>query len=61
MCSGTGFVNIANDDFYLTAGSACIGSADSAPQIYPVEWEFLAPQSGVQRTSLNDLGAYDYH
>lgn len=59
--SDPGFINTANDNFYLTAGSDCIGSAGTTPQTYPVEWEFLTPQSGVQRTSLNDLGAYDYH
>ena len=58
--SDPGFVNAANSNFYLTAGSACTGSADTVPQSHPAEWEFLAPQSGVQRTSLNDLGAYNY-
>lgn len=60
-----GFVNIGNlfttsNDFHLTAASACIGSADTEPQSYPVQWQFLVPQSGVQRSSLNDLGAYNY-
>ena len=58
--SDPGFVNAANSNFYLTAGSACTGSADTVPQSHPAEWEFLAPQSGEQRTSLNDLGAYNY-
>lgn len=55
-----GFVNITNSDFHLTENSACIDSAEIMPQTLLVEWEFLAHQNGVKRTSLNDLGAYNY-
>jgi MYXO-CTERM domain-containing protein len=58
------FVDAANYDYHLQAGSPAIGKAVAAPVVgnvvlTPID-EYVQPLQSVPRASANDLGAFEY-
>jgi len=65
--SNPGFLNIGNNNYYLSSQSACINQSAALATgalSHPVNWEYLpqgsSSSTGKQRSSTNDLGAYNF-
>jgi hypothetical protein len=58
-----GFVNLADGDVRLVSGSAAVDAGEALTTDYPVDRQYLDPQSGTDRPvvgSAPDLGAFEW-